>query len=322
MNIIITGGTGFIGYHIAMHHVTKGDEVFIIDNLYKNKGETDSELAVLLDNNKCTLINIDLTKEIRNGVLPDNIDIVYHLAAINGTELFYEIPYEVTITNILITINLLKYFENKKIQKIIFSSTSEVYAGGYDKRLVEIPTDENVPVYFSQPTDIRFSYGTSKFVSEFICHRFSEKFNIPLDIIRYHNIYGPRMGNKHVMPQLIKRFISGENPIEIFGSNETRAFCYIDDAVKATINLAMLKGDKTNVFHVGDDREEIPIMKLAELISDIMQIKVTMKHKKGKSSSVKRRCPNIDKLRKSINFEPSTDLRNGLEKTINWYVKN
>ena len=319
--ILIVGGTGFIGYHLSKKHLEMGDEVYIVDNLYKNNGEIDSQLNELLNHEKCKLNNIDLTQEIKSNSFPDEIDIVYHLAAINGTELFYEIPYEVAVTNLLISLNLLKYFENKKLSKIVFSSTSEIYAGGYKKNLVNIPTNESVPVFFEQPTDIRFSYGASKFISEFIFHRFSEKFLIPLDVIRYHNIYGPRMGGKHVMPQLIKRLRDGENPLKVFGADETRAFCFIDDAIEATMKIACTTRKTAEVFHVGNDQEEIKIRDLANLIIKLMGLKIDIKPEDGKSGSVPRRCPDISKLRKEIKFKPLINLENGLKKTIEWYIK-
>lgn len=321
MNIIITGGTGFIGYHLAIKHLELGDKVYILDNLYKNKGEKDSQLKDLLLKKDIHLLSVDMTKEIDINIISIEIDIIYHLAAINGTELFYQIPYEVAMSNMLITINLLKFLEKKKAKKLIFSSTSEVYAGGYDLGLVNIPTDENVPVVFTQPTDNRFSYGASKFMSEFLCLRFGEKFNTPVTIIRYHNIYGPRMGNKHVVPQLIKRLEQGENPLEVFGSNETRAFCYIDDAVEATKAVAVTDQINQEVVHIGNDREEITISKLASLIIKNMNISCDLIHKNSKSSSVKRRCPNIDKLVDKTDFYPKISLEQGIKKTIDWYLK-
>ena len=296
--------------------------IFLIDNLFKIEGSIDKDLDILLDNKNVKLINIDLSKNIDKSIFPKNVDIIYHLAAINGTKLFYEIPYEVATVNISMTLNLLKYLEDNPVKKLIFSSTSEVYAGGYEMGLVQIPTRENTPVVFSQPTDIRFSYGTSKFMSEFLFLQFSKKFKVPTSVVRYHNIFGPRMGNKHVVPELIARLNNGENPLKVYGSNETRAFCYISDAIEATLAVALSKNTNHEIIHIGNQDEEIKIEKLAKHIIDLMNLNVKIKKLPGKSNSVQRRCPDTQKLFDNTGFKSRISLKKGLSETINWYLKN
>ena len=319
--ILITGGLGFIGFYLVKKHLKLGHKVIVLDSLFKNKGKIDKEFYKVLNNKNLKLIKTDLTKEIKNTPIFRNLDIVYHLAAINGTELFYEIPYKVAKDNLLITINLLKLFEKIKVSKIIYSSTSEVYSDGYKMNIIKIPTNENVPIVFSQPTDKRYSYGVSKFMSEFLVKEFGKKFKTKTIIIRYHNIYGSRMGDKHAIPQIINRIISGEDPLKVFGAQETRAFCYVDDAVDATFKIGTRKIKNGEIVHIGNDKEEIKIKDLTKKILEILNVKVKLKFLKGKSSSVMRRCPNINKLKKLTSFRPKTNLDNGLKKTIKWYLK-
>ena len=139
--ILITGGFGFIGFYLVKKHLKLGHKVIVFDSFFKNKGKIDEEFQKYLANKNLKLIKIDLTKKIKIRSLFKKLDIVYHLAAINGTELFYEIPYKVATDNLLITINLLKLFEKIKVSKIIYSSTSEVYSDGYKVKTVKIPTD-------------------------------------------------------------------------------------------------------------------------------------------------------------------------------------
>lgn len=318
--ILITGGLGFIGYFLVKKHLKLGHKVVVLDSFFKNKGKIDKEFNKILKHRNLKLIKIDLTKEIKNNPIYKKIDLVYHLAAINGTELFYEIPYQVATDNLLITINLLKLFEKNKVSKIIYSSTSEVYSDGFQMNLIKIPTDEMAPIIFTQPTDTRYSYGTSKFMCEFLVKEFGKKFKLDTLIIRYHNIYGPRMGTKHAVPQITNRAILGENPLKVFGANETRAFCYIDDAVEATFQLGIKKIKSGEIIHIGNDKEEIKIKELVLKILNILNKKVKLKLLKGKSSSVKRRCPNIKKLSKLTGFKPKINLDEGLKKTINWYL--
>jgi len=322
MNIIITGGTGFIGYHLARKHIKLGDMVFIVDNMYKDDGIVDEDLDKLLNYKNAEFINIDLTKRISDDLFPDKIDTIYHLAAINGTDLFYKIPYFVAKTNIYMTIRLLEFIENRKVGKIVFSSTSEVYANSYYMGLVNIPTHENVPIAFEQPTDVRFSYATSKFMSEFLFRQFSDKYGFPTAIIRYHNIYGPRMGMRHVVPELIMRIKNGESPLQVYGAGETRAFCYISDAVEATVKVA--NSDKTNqeIINIGNQSGEISINALAKKIVELMKVDVPIHEAPGKPNSVKRRCPDTSKLFNITGFSAMVDIENGLKETIEWYLKS
>ena len=138
MNILITGGTGFIGFALAKYHAGRGDNVIIFDNLYKSQKVVDSELHELIELPNVTLHEVNLTEKVQVEI-GFELDYVYHFAAINGTKLFYEIAYEVCLTNLLITINTLKYLESVNFKKLVFSSTSEVYAGALDLDLMYRP---------------------------------------------------------------------------------------------------------------------------------------------------------------------------------------
>ncbi len=318
--IVITGGAGFIGFHLACYHAELGDKVILLDNFFKSEGNRDDELDELLTNENVKIFQVDLKKPITNVGVSGNIDIVYHLAAINGTRLFYEIPYEVCRDNLLLTLNLLNWLENYKTGRILYSSSSEVYAGADKFNLLKIPTDEHVPVIFPQPTDVRFSYGTSKFMGEFLCIYFGKKFNVPASVIRYHNIYGPRMGDKHVIPEFALRLKEGENPFRIYGGNETRAFCYVDDAVKATHMVATEPKCADEVVHIGNSKEETTINDLAMLMMDIFGEKHELQECGGRSGSVSRRCPDTSKLKKLTGFEAQINLREGVTRTMDWYL--
>ena len=328
MNILITGGSGFIGYRLAKFHSDKGDNVIILDSLYKSKNTIDDskntiddELRNLINLPNVTFHEVDLTKEVQLKI-EQAIDYVYHLAAINGTKLFYEIPYEVCLTNLLITINFLKFLEKTNFKKLIFSSTSEVYAGALEYGLMDVPTAEDVPVIFSQPTNIRFSYASSKFVSEYLCMQFGEEFEKNVSVIRYHNIYGPRMGFNHAVPEIILRMLSGENPFQVYGADETRAFCYVDDAVEASYQVAA--SDKTNkeIIHIGDQDAEVNILDLTRMIQEILSTELTLVPAEGLPSSVKRRCPNTIKLRELTDFRIQTGLNEGLKRSVRWYKRH
>lgn len=320
MNILITGGAGFIGLHLVKFHLKQGDTVFILDNLSKSNIADDVEYKNVINNSNVHFFSINLSNKIKTLDIPKHLDCVYHLAAINGTRLFYEMPYEVSRVNLLSTLNLLDWLENKSIGKIIYTSTSEVYAGAYDYDLVKFPTDENVPVVFSQPTHDRFSYATSKFMGEFLFLHFGKKFKKEVTIVRYHNIYGPRMGDKHVIPELIIRINNKENPLKLHGFSETRSFCYISDAIEATYRISKSIKCVGEIIHIGNPYEEIKIIDLAKKIIKLMNIDIKIEGTPSLAASVSRRCPNITKLKQLTDFSPSIDLQKGLDKTIKWYL--
>lgn len=321
MNVLITGGCGFIGFHLANFHAKKNDKVVIFDNLYKLNKIKDESFVEFLEKDNVFFYDLDLSKPIKCK-LPFKIDIVYHLAAINGTKLFYSIPYELCKNNILATMNLLDFLEQTECNKIVYSSSSEVYSGAEEFGLLDIPTSESAPVVFPQPTDIRYSYGTSKFIAEFLCLQFSKKKKIASSVIRFHNIYGPRMGGNHAVPGIIIRLKKLENPFKIFGAKETRAFCYVDDAVRATYKVATSSKCNGEIIHIGNPSEEIQISDLTKIISKMMNIeKIDYEELDGLSASVSRRCPDITKLESLTNFKNRISLKEGLKKTIKWYDK-
>lgn len=320
--ILITGGAGFIGYHLTRYHIGLGDKVIILDNFFKTGSTQDEEFSSLLKHKDVCLYQVDLKKPVTDLDISGPVDIVYHLAAINGTRLFYEIPYQVSRDNLLMTLNLLNWMEGREIGSLLYSSSSEVYAGADKFGLLKIPTDEHAPVIFPQPTDVRFSYGTSKFMGEFLCLSFGGTFGLPVSVIRYHNIYGPRMGYKHVIPEFSLRLKRRESPFCIYGGDETRAFCYVDDAVEATYRVATTPACNGEVIHVGNSKEEITINELALVMMELFGIKSDLKECGGRSSSVSRRCPDTSKLRKLTGFEAGVELKQGLAKTLDWYLNH
>jgi nucleoside-diphosphate-sugar epimerase len=291
----------------------------LFDNFFKSEGKKDPEFESLIDHQNVELFQVDLKKPITDVNVKGRIDIAYHLAAINGTRLFYEIPYEVCRDNLLLTLNLLNWLEDQEVGSLLYSSSSEVYAGADKFDLLKIPTDELAPVIFPQPTDVRFSYGTSKFMGEFLSIHFGKKFRVPTSVIRYHNIYGPRMGFKHVIPEFALRLKERENPFNIYGGNETRAFCYVDDAVKATHLVATTPECDSEIVHIGNPTETT-INDLATLMMDIFGERSDLKECGGFSSSVSRRCPDTSKLKRMTGFKAEVPLKEGVAITMKWYM--
>jgi nucleoside-diphosphate-sugar epimerase len=313
---LITGGAGFIGLHLAAD-LARDRQVTIVDNFAR--GKEDTEFNQLHEHENVSFVKMDLTVQDDFSKL-DEYDEIYHLAAINGTGNFYSIPDKVLKVGVLGTMYLLDWLAEKKKGKLLFSSSSETYAGTLKVMgdAFPIPTPEEIPLTIDDPSNVRWSYGAGKIVDEVAIHAFHKAHNIDFSIIRYHNVYGPRMGTEHVIPQFIERVVKKENPFTLYGGQETRTFCYIDDAVAATRLVMQNPNTSGKTLNVGRSDEEIKIVDLARKLFDITNYHPDIDIQPAPEGSVKRRCPDITKLT-ALGYTPQTTLEQGLQKTFEWY---
>jgi nucleoside-diphosphate-sugar epimerase len=327
MKVLITGSAGFVGYHLANNILNSHSDVelILVDNL--QRGKMDSEMKVLLENTKVNFLQLDLTDLTSYEKLGSGYDHVYHLAAVNGTDLFYEIPHEVLRINTLSVIYMLEWFyKNNPKGKFCFTSSNEAYAGGliaYDK--LPIPTPENVPLVVEDTYNPRWSYGGSKLIGELFVINYAQKYNFKAVVVRPHNFYGPRAGYNHVIPQFCTRIAEHVDPFPIYGNSDTRTFCYIEDAVRAM--RLLMETDKTNsipieTVHIGDYKE-IAMGDLLDKMFDVTGWRPqNVELKEGKKGSVARRLADVSKLQEITGWKPEISLEEGLLKTYNWYKEN
>lgn len=320
--ILITGAAGFIGYHLSLK-LSKNNELTLLDNFARNK--MDVSFKNLIGRRNVVFINADLTKKEFYEKLEKYYDYVIHLAAINGTKYFYEKPYEVLRVNILSLMNMTEWVTANNTGKFLFSSSSEAYAGTiseFGENQNFLPTKEDIPLTISDIFNERFSYGGSKLIGELVVINYFKSIDCKnYTIVRYHNIYGPRMGNEHVIPEFCKRIFEKQDPFNIYGGSETRAFCYIDDAVDGTILALKTKSCDSQVLHIGNSNEEIMIETLARKLLEINHSSAQLKINTSPAGSVKRRCPDVIKLKSLTGYSPKIDIEKGLELTSAWYKK-
>lgn len=324
--ILITGGAGFIGYHLAKHLLdsTKDIELVLIDNL--QRGKLDEDFSKVVDNPRVKLLTLDLTDLASYQKLGSGYDHVYHLAAINGTKLFYEIPHEVLRVNALSLIYMLEWFRREnKDGKFCFTSSNEAYAGGLNAfGVLPIPTPEKVPLVIDDPYNARWSYGATKLVGELFVIHYAKMYGFRALIVRPHNFYGPRAGyHGHVIPDFSERIASRTDPFPIYGADDTRTFCYITDAVRAMqmlMDSPKTDGQPIETVHIGD-REEIDMKGLAEKLFAVAGWHPqSLDIKSSPPGSVKRRLADITKLQTMTGWEPEVSLEEGLMETYEWYV--
>jgi len=265
MKVLITGGAGFIGYHLSKSLAKQNYEVTILENFERTP--EDNEFKNLINKKNVKFINGDVTLPETFERLEKDFDQIYHLAAINGTGNFYKIPDKVIKVGVLGILNVLDWFVKCKKGKLLFTSSSETYSGGLKllKNDFPIPTPEEVPLIVDDPKNVRWSYGAGKILGEVAMYAYAKVYGFKkFVIIRYHNIYGPRMGSEHVIPQFIERIVKKENPYKIFGGQQTRTFCYIDDAIKATQMVMETRKTDGKTIHIGRSGAEIKIIDLAK----------------------------------------------------------
>ena len=315
---LVTGAAGFIGFALARHLANDpAHQVILIDNFIR--GERDEAYTELCRSPNVSAFEMDLSAPDAVERLPDAaFDFVFHLAAFNGTQNFYEHPYEVLRHSTLPMFALVeKYLRTAKVRgRFVYAGSSEAYASTVSRFGWPVPTAEDVPLGIEDPTNPRWSYGVSKLHGEVLTCLACKQFGVPFTAIRYHNVYGPRMGDKHVIPDFVARMKQGV--YSLYGHEDTRSFIYIDDAVDATMRLATSPKAADQIVNLGGT-DEITMARLGELMMQAAGIQAPIKLLPSPQGSVKRRAPDISKLRSITGFEPQWSLERGLRETVAWY---
>lgn len=316
--ILITGGAGFIGYHLSFNLAQDpANHIVLVDNFVR--GKLDSDLDDLVARPNIQLISADLTDTASYKQFGNGYDEVYHFAAIIGVQNVLERPQEVIRVNALSCLFMLDWFCQGGGKKIVFSSTSEAYGWTHSFHELPVPTPEAVPLSLTDLGNPRSSYAGSKIFGELAITQYCSVYNKQFAIVRYHNIYGPRMGHEHVIPELYYRILDGEDPLTVYSADHSRAFCYVTDAVTATIKTMRENAADGQTLNIGNDKEEIVIADLAKSILDKAGVNAGFKSQTAANDPIVRRCPDINQARKLIGYEPQVTLDEGLDLTLKWY---
>lgn len=304
MKVLILGGAGFIGSHLRMRLLEDGDDVVVADDLSRGHGRVAYQL--------------DLIDPHSWERLPRDCDAVYMLAAVVGVGNVEREPMRAIQVNARTILHLLDWLP--KTTRLFFASTSEVYAGSVMAGIAPVPTPERVPLSVPDVTNPRFTYAASKILGE--CAILHSGANAVIG--RFHNVYGPRMGMDHAIPavgmRLLEHARGQRRLVEIYGCDQRRAFCYIDDAVEAMIRL--MATDYRGVVNIGNDREEITVEALAGELAAALDMDEAFIHRlPAPDGSVDRRCPDLTLLRQLTGYEPKVALEEGLKLTMDWYVR-
>tara|TARA_B100000686_G_C16795672_1_gene982144 strand:- start:1212 stop:2159 length:948 start_codon:yes stop_codon:yes gene_type:complete len=304
---LVTGGTGFVGANICHLLINLGHQVTIFDN--NSRGNLKRILPI---KKELKFIKGDIRNYFQFDKALKNIDALIHLAYINGTKYFYSKPVDVLDVAIKGILNTFEGCKKHKIKELYIASSSEVY-----QTPNKIPTDENEPLKIPDIFNPRYSYGGGKILSELMGIHYGKKFFKKLIIFRPHNVYGPDMGNEHVIPEFINRLkkINKKNKKFIIqgSGKEIRSFIFIDDFIQA-FELLIKKGKHLNIYNIGTE-EKISTKILALKIAKLRNKKIVLKYKSLPKGSTKIRCPNITKIKK-LGFKQKYNLDSGIYKII------
>tara|TARA_Y100000741_G_scaffold70086_1_gene50974 strand:- start:4166 stop:5188 length:1023 start_codon:yes stop_codon:yes gene_type:complete len=315
--VFILGGGGFIGSAITRILAKRENyEITIGDNFHHN--QNDENFISFTKKNNINLIYKDFTDFKQFELLDKEYDDFYMLASMIGVNNTLENPHEIIRVNTALIYNSLEWIKKNKIKNVLFTSTSECYSGTIDNFGYKIPTPENVPLCISPIDHPRFTYAVTKMLGESGFLNYSRIFNFNCKIIRYNNIFGPKMGFGHVIPHLVERFLDNEIPFKIYGADQTRSFCYIDDGALGTIQAMECDEAKHDIFHIGSEIE-ITIEDLVKESGKFFNYNGKYEIAPTYPGSVSRRCPDISKSKKMFNFSPKVKWKDGLIKTLLWY---
>lgn len=314
MKVLITGGAGFIGSHLADAFLHRGDEVFILDT-----GST-QKVRHLMGRSGFHFIRESVFQtDILEGLIA-KCDLVYHLAAVVGVEHYVADPYEVLNVNVNGTQNVLKLaFKHQK--KVVFGSTSEVYG-----RNPKVPWKEDDDRVLGSTRIDRWCYATSKAVGEHFCFAY-HRMGLPVTITRYFNVYGPRLDRLdvgRVITIFLGQALRGE-PLTVIGDGkQTRCFTYVDDCIRATVAAGIRPGTDGEIFNIGSDRETTMLELAQEVVaqtgssSPIRFVRYEDVYGEG-YEDIPRRVPDVTRMHEVLGVRADTPLSEGLRHTIAYF---
>jgi UDP-glucose 4-epimerase len=317
MRVLITGGAGFVGSHLAEALLARGDEVYVLDNL--STGSIDN-IAHLKSHPKFHYTIDTVENEPVLAELIDRADTVIHLAAAVGVKLIVEQPVHTIETNVHGTEVVLKH-ANKKKKLVLIASTSEVYG-----KSVDVPFREDADLVLGPTMKHRWAYACSKLIDEFLALAYWKERKLPVIVVRLFNTVGPRQTGQYgmVIPNFVRQALSGQ-PITVFGDGtQSRSFTYVGDVVGAMVALINEPRAVGQVFNIGNGRE-ITIGALAARIkemtgsaSPIVTIPYEQAYEAG-FEDMPRRVPDISRIKALVGYEPTVELDDILGRVIEYF---
>ncbi len=309
--ILVTGACGFIGWKVCERLIEKGEEVLGIDDLndHYDVRLKNWRLERLKKNKNFLFVKFDISKrEIRYIIKEAKPDIIINLAARAGVRASIENPEIYYLTNVIGNLNILECAKDFGIKKVIFASTSSLYAG------CKMPFSEDLPV--NNPLS---PYAASKKAAEVTCYTYHHLYGIDIVIFRYFTVYGPAGRPDMCIFKFIK-LIDEEKEITIYGDGtQSRDFTYIDDIVEGTILGFNLSG--FHIINLGNSNPH-QLIDVIKIIEKKLNKEAKIIYAPFHKADLKETYADITKARNLLNWSPKVDIEEGIERTINWYIEN
>jgi nucleoside-diphosphate-sugar epimerase len=304
--IVITGGAGFIGSHLAERLAGQAD-VVLFDNLRRNS----LQYTDLASRPEIQFVEGDIRDRSLVAGLIEGSDAVFHLAAIAGVSSYYAEPETTLRVNIEGTTAVVDAVAAARVSRLVYLSTSEVHGP------LARDVDEESPCAIGPSSDRRWVYATSKLAGEHLVLRGGETHGFAATVLRPFNVYGPRQTGEGAIRNFCLAAVTGA-PLEVYGDGSAvRAWCYVDDFVSAAISTLTSTAASGQIFNIGNPEAVADTNELAELIVSLVP-GTEIRRRDIDRAEVGYRSPVIEKARKLLSFEPAVGLEDGLKSTIEW----
>lgn len=317
MQVLVTGGAGFIGGHLAEAFVRDGHDVTVIDNFdpyyevaIKRTNTKKARQAASKSDGAYTVVEDDIRNEATVQSLVQDADVVYHQAAQAGVRTSVDDPTKPNDVNVKGTLNVLEAARQTDIERLVVASSSSVYG-----KRVYLPYDEDHPTTPVSP------YGVSKLAAEQYARTYNDVYGLPTVALRYFTVYGPRMRPNMAITNFVSRCADGDKPIIYGDGSQTRDFTYIDDIVDANRTLMTSSEADGEVLNIGSS-DNISIEQLANTICDAFNQPRSLQYDDRYKGDAEHTHADISKANNLIGYEPSVSIEEGVQKFIDWYRSN
>jgi dTDP-alpha-D-glucuronic acid decarboxylase len=319
-NVVVTGGYGFIGTHLVSALLERGDSVTVFD-FAKNARDTSIDFD---GHANFRFVQGDVTdlSALENALTPGT-DTVFHLAAVVGVKNYLNNPLRVLDVNVIGTRNVLE-LSHRHGARVVFASTSEVFGKNPNPPFAE--DDDRV---VGSTRTARWSYSTSKAMAEHLVFAMHDAYKLPVTVVRYFNVYGPRQNPIFVVSQTIHRILNGRKPLLYDSGDQSRCFTYVDDAIAGTLLAAESRAAIGQAFNIGSMtettvREVVDLaIKIANVdsVADAENVDTATQYG-GKYEDIPRRIPDSTKAQRELGWRLKVDVEEGIRRTIEWARAN